>query len=76
MPLEHCIQFGTQLEAQAGWGDLRELCWTSSWAGDSRRAGRALTDLALCHDPRAGEEMKPGSSQVCTAGGEEAAAVD
>uniref|UniRef100_A0A8C3ESB0 Uncharacterized protein n=1 Tax=Corvus moneduloides TaxID=1196302 RepID=A0A8C3ESB0_CORMO len=36
MPLEHCIQFGTLVEAQENWRELRELCWVSSWAGDTR----------------------------------------
>lgn len=77
MPLEHLICFGTLLGVQAGWGDLRELWWVSSWAGDSRRGEGTPTDSALCHDPRAvEEEMKPDSSQMCTADGEEAAAMD
>lgn len=74
-PLEHCIRFGTLVEAQASWGDLRELCWVSSWDGDRRRGGGAQIDLVLCHDPGAVEEMKPDSSQMCRAG-EEAAAMD
>lgn len=35
MPLEHCIQFGTLVEAEANWRELRELWWVSSWAGDT-----------------------------------------
>lgn len=73
--LEHCIQFGTLVEGQTGWGELRELWWVSSWAGDRRRGGGTLVDLALCHDPRAVEGMVPDSSQMCTAG-EEAAMED
>lgn len=74
--MEHCIQFGTLVEVQASWGDLRELWWVSSWAGDSRRGEGTLTGLALCHDPKAVEEMNPDSSQMCTAEEEEAAAMD